>query len=169
MSINPISGSKNITEVSPERGGASSRRIAAGSGGLAVAVAAIGFGAGCASGAGPSDAGSAHSATPVATAVSGIYRDGKYSATGHYRSPGGPQQLGVTVTLSNSVITALSVDTSKTRGTSKQFQGKFAGGIDALVVGKNIDHLNVHKVAGSSLTSNGFNDAIEQIKNKARG
>jgi hypothetical protein len=35
-------------------------------------------------------------------------------------------------------------------------------------VGKNIDELNVSKVAGSSLTSGGFNQAVEKIKQEAQ-
>ncbi len=97
------------------------------------------------------------------------YADGEYSAFGSYQSPGGRQEVGVTVTLSNSVITALTLDTSQTKGTSAEFQGKFSSGIDDLVVGKSIDELDVSKVSGSSLTSGGFNDAIEQIKTEAQG
>ena len=41
-------------------------------------------------------------------------------------------------------------------------------GVQALGVGVAIDDLNVSKVAGSSLTSGGFNDAVEQIKAEAR-
>ncbi|WP_020108544.1 FMN-binding protein [Nocardia sp. 348MFTsu5.1] len=100
--------------------------------------------------------------------ASSPYQDGEYTATGHYTSPGGHQQLGVTVTLSNSVITALTLDTSQTTGTAAEFQGKFKSGIDPLVVGKNIDELDVSKVSGSSLTSGGFNDAIDQIKSEAQ-
>lgn len=98
----------------------------------------------------------------------GEYRNGEYTATGGYTSPGGPQSVGVTVTLSNDVITALNVDISHTKGTSKDFQEKFVSGIDEIVVGKNIDDLDVSKVAGSSLTSGGFNEAIAEIKNEAR-
>jgi len=97
------------------------------------------------------------------------YADGEYSAFGSYQSPGGRQEVGVTVTLSNSVITALTLDTSQTKGTSAEYQGKFSSGIDDLVVGKSIDELDVSKVSGSSLTSGGFNDAIEQIKTEAQG
>lgn len=74
----------------------------------------------------------------------------------------------MTVTLSNSVITAVSVDTSQTKGPSLEYQGKFAGGISDVVVGKNIDEIEVDKVSGSSLTSGGFNDAIAQIKEEAQ-
>lgn len=145
------------------------------SAGLAVALATVGLVAGaCGSDTSstatttPSEAADTSTAASGTAASGGTYRDGTFSATGHYVSPGGPQQVGVTVTLSHSIITALKLDTSHTHGTSKEFQGKFASGIDAIVVGKNIDDLDVHKVSGSSLTSGGFNDAIAQIKSEAR-
>ena len=62
----------------------------------------------------------------------------------------------------------VSVDTSQTKGPSLEYQGKFAGGISNVVVGKNIDEIEVDKVSGSSLTSGGFNEAIEQIKQEAQ-
>ncbi|WAC54381.1 FMN-binding protein [Gordonia sp. SL306] len=141
--------------------------------GVAAALATVGLVTGACGSDDPSDTAATSSmasggAAGTASAAGGTYQDGEYSATGHYVSPGGPQQVGVTVTLSNSVITALSLDTSQTKGTSKEFQGKFASGVDALVVGKNIDDLDVHKVSGSSLTSTGFNDAIDQIKTEAQ-
>ncbi|WP_447589312.1 hypothetical protein [Microbacterium lacticum] len=42
------------------------------------------------------------------------------------------------------------------------------GGIAGEVVGKDIDDVSVSRVAGSSLTSGGFNDALETIKADAR-
>ncbi|MGW0039981.1 FMN-binding protein [Gordonia sp. NPDC003376] len=148
-------------------------------GGVVAAVAAIGLAtAACGSDdASAADDTTTASATSVAASTaastdgaagSGEYKNGTYTAVGHYQSPGGEQQIGVTVTLSNSTITALELDRSQTKGTSAQFQEKFASGIDALVVGKNIDDLDVSKVAGSSLTSGGFNDAITQIQTDAR-
>ncbi|MFW0795770.1 calcium-binding protein [Gordonia sp. CPCC 205515] len=140
--------------------------------GLAIALATVGLVAGACS---SDDSSGTATSTPAeaadtsaASAAAGTYKNGTYSATGHYVSPGGPQQVGVTVTLSNGVIDSLQLDTSQTKGTSKEYQGKFASGINALVVGKSIDELDVHKVAGSSLTSTGFNDAIEQIKTEAQ-
>jgi hypothetical protein len=44
----------------------------------------------------------------------------------------------------------------------------FESGIGAVVVGKNINTLNVSRVAGSSLTSMGFNDALTKIKAAAK-
>lgn len=51
---------------------------------------------------------------------------------------------------------------------AKKFQEDFAGGIKAVVVGKNLDELNVSKVSGSSLTGAGFNQALEAIKTQAK-
>ena len=144
-------------------------------GGVVAAMAAVGLVAGaCSSG----DSGSGDSttattadssaATEAADAGSGGYKDGEYTARGEYISPGGPQSVGVTVTLSNSVITAVSVDTSQTKGPSLEYQGKFAGGISDVVVGKSIDEIEVDKVSGSSLTSGGFNEAITLIKEEAQ-
>ncbi|MCU1573630.1 MAG: hypothetical protein JWO93_1712 [Micrococcaceae bacterium] len=92
------------------------------------------------------------------------YKDGTYSADGHYVSPNGTETLGVQVTLSNDVVTDLKLTSHPSNPNTKKFQGEFIGGAPALVVGKDIDSLNVSKVAGSSLSSGGFNDALARIK-----
>ena len=51
-----------------------------------------------------------------------------------------------------------------TSGNALRYQTEFEDGIGAEVIGKNIDELSVDKVAGSSLTSDGFNAALEKIK-----
>ncbi len=50
---------------------------------------------------------------------------------------------------------------------TERYQGEFIDGIADEVVGKPIDELNVSRVAGSSLTSGGFNDAVASIKEQA--
>jgi uncharacterized protein with FMN-binding domain len=143
---------------------------------VAAVIAAAGAAIAACGDDGSSDTASATTAasTTVAesTAVqnesaSSPYKDGEYTAVGTYNTPGGEQELGVTVTLSNSVISALTLDTSKAQGPTEEFQGKFESGINDLVVGKSIDELEVSKVSGSSLTSGGFNAAIEEIKTEA--
>ncbi|MFM9376324.1 calcium-binding protein [Gordonia sp. VNK21] len=135
--------------------------------GLAATAAVVGLAlAGC------SDSDSGDSADSSTSGTTGTtehadYKNGEYTATGTYNSPGGLQKVGVTVTLDNNVVTALDLNHSYAKGTSATFQDKFASGIDALVVGKNIDDLDVSKVAGSSLTSAGFNEAIDEIKSQA--
>lgn len=95
-------------------------------------------------------------------------KDGEYSAEGDYISPAGPSHVAVDVTIADGVVSDVTVTPEATHPTSKQFQGLFAGGIASQVVGKSLDEIDVSKVAGSSLTSGGFNDAIAQIKAEAQ-
>lgn len=116
----------------------------------------------------PSTAPSAPAAeqtTDAGTAdAAGAYADGTYTAEGSYVTPESVEEISVTVTLEGDVITAVEVTGNPTKRESEQYQGQFIGGIEDAVVGKNIDEISVSRVAGSSLTSGGFNDAIETIK-----
>ncbi|MET4539793.1 uncharacterized protein with FMN-binding domain [Arthrobacter bambusae] len=96
------------------------------------------------------------------------YKDGTYSADGTYTSPNGQETVGVELTLASDTVSAVNITTHPSNPNTKKFQGEFAGGIAAQIVGKKIDELNVSKVAGSSLTSGGFNEAVEQIKSQAK-
>ena len=112
-----------------------------------------------------SDAGATGSAD---SGASGKYADGEYSGTGSYIPPSGTSEdVDVTLRLENNVVTELEVETSQKNPTSKQYQREFTSGVQEQVVGKNIDELDVHKVAGSSLTSEGFNRALDAIRNVA--
>lgn len=102
-----------------------------------------------------------------APATAGHYKDGTYSADGHYTSPNGEETVGVTLTLASGKISDVKIATHPTSANTQLFQNRFAGGIKDLVVGKSIDQLDVSRVAGSSLTSGGFNDAVEAIKKQA--
>jgi uncharacterized protein with FMN-binding domain len=114
------------------------------------------------SGASSTDSGSTDSGT-----ASGSYADGTYSADGSYATPESVETINVTVTLENDVITAVEVTGDPQKRESEQYQGQFIGGIADVVVGQDIDDIQVSRVAGSSLTSNGFNEAIEAIKSEA--
>ncbi|OUM39758.1 hypothetical protein B8W73_15005 [Arthrobacter agilis] len=104
------------------------------------------------------------------TAAAGdhAYRDGTYTSKGSYQSPAGPEEVGVTLTLEADVVTAVEVEPMPDNPTTREYQGRFAGGISDAIVGKKLDDLAVDKVAGSSLTSGGFNDATGKIKSEAR-
>lgn len=95
------------------------------------------------------------------------YKDGTYTATGNYSTPGGRESVTVKVTLANGTISDASTDGSATGGNSAQYQSQFLNNYESLVVGKSIDSVSLSRVAGSSLTSGGFNSAIEQIKTDA--
>ncbi|HEU4666831.1 MAG TPA: hypothetical protein VFS79_04140 [Arthrobacter sp.] len=150
------------------------KSVYAGIAGLSLA----GTVAGCAPSAGSTPA--AGESTPPAAAAgpstgastpagSGAgYQDGTYSADGTYVSPNGTETVGVQLTLAAGTVTDVQITQHPSNPNTRKFQGEFAGGIAAQVVGKNIDELNVSKVAGSSLTSGGFTKALEQIKSEAR-
>ncbi len=95
---------------------------------------------------------------------SATYKDGTYTAPGSYASPGGEENISVTLTLADNVITAMKVITVKADPTAAAYEHMFEGGISAVTVGKKLNELNIGVVAGSSLTSMGFNRALATIK-----
>ncbi|HYP73842.1 MAG TPA: hypothetical protein VEP72_07085 [Microbacterium sp.] len=108
------------------------------------------------------DAGSTATTEPAAS--DSVYTDGTYTAEGSYQTPESVETISVTVTLEDDVVTAVEVTGNPTKRESEQYQGQFIGGISDEVVGKSLDDISVSRVAGSSLTSGGFNQAIDQIK-----
>jgi uncharacterized protein with FMN-binding domain len=109
------------------------------------------------------------STTPVASAASSSkYKDGSYNAKGSYFSPGGNEAINVSVTLANDVVTAANATSGANDPTAASYQTIFIGGYKKFVVGKNISSIKLTNVSGSSLTSQGFNDAIKQIEHQAK-
>lgn len=113
------------------------------------------------------DNGVANSESSTTSEATGAYKDGTYSADGRYRSPGGNETIGVTVTLKENIVTAVNVKTNAS-GNSAQYQTMFKNGVGNLTVGKNIDEINLSRVSGSSLTSTGLNNALDEIKDEAK-
>jgi uncharacterized protein with FMN-binding domain len=134
-------------------------------------IAVIGGLAACASDAGDSAAEAESPETTAEESASGsteaAYADGEYTAEGDYSTPGGQESVTVTVMLEGDVVTSLEVEGSGGSPNTQRYQGEFIDNIEAEVVGKDIDELDVSRVAGSSLTSQGFNSAIETIKSDA--
>ncbi|HEY2643627.1 MAG TPA: hypothetical protein VGI56_07745 [Galbitalea sp.] len=114
------------------------------------------------------DASVSDPATGSTTSANSSFKDGTYTAPGTYVSPGGTEHISVKLTLKNQVVTALTVTTVEADPTATGYEQMFEGGIDAVVVGKKINDLNVGVVAGSSLTSQGFNRALDAIKAQAK-
>ncbi len=100
-------------------------------------------------------------------ANSGDYTDGTYTAEGSYQTPETVEQISVTLTLEDGVVTDVEVTGDPQARETEQYQGQFIDGIAEEVVGVAIDELNVSRVSGSSLTSGGFNSAVEDIKEQA--
>lgn len=103
------------------------------------------------------------------TANDSGYADGTYEATGSYESPAGKETIDVSVTLDGGVVSAVDVTPEATNPTSKTWQTAFASGVSDEVVGKSIDDVELDAVSGASLTTGGFEDALDQIAADARG
>jgi uncharacterized protein with FMN-binding domain len=147
-----------------------------------LGVAGIVTLAGCSGGtttdaAAPADTAPAATSAPTSSATtdgstssstSGTYKDGTYEATGQYATPESVETVDVTLILAGDTITDVTVTGDPQAAESKEYQSKFIGGIKSEVVGKKLDEISVSKVAGSSLTSGGFNKAVDTIKTEAK-
>lgn len=98
----------------------------------------------------------------------GDYEDGEYTAPGPYIAHGAPNEITVTVTLQDNAVAGVEVVGAAESGNSKRFQEQFAEKIPALVVGVPLDQIELDKVAGSSLTGDGFMEALDQIRDDAK-
>lgn len=132
--------------------GPGSPAVLPGSGGAAAASGSPVRASGNTDGAGPS------------VAAAGVYRDGQYSQDGAYLTPGGDESIGVTLVVARGLVTDAVVRTEASSPTARQFQVQFQSGIAAAVVGRDLAGLAVTRVAGASLTSVGFNDALARIR-----
>ncbi|MFZ1249977.1 MAG: hypothetical protein WAR37_00795 [Candidatus Microsaccharimonas sp.] len=95
------------------------------------------------------------------------YKNGSYSAVGTYPTQGGRESIDVTITISNEIIQDTSIVQNAITPQAKEYQGRFASAYKESVIGKRIDEVSLSRVAGSSLTSIGFNKALTQIKSDA--
>lgn len=95
-------------------------------------------------------------------------KDGTYSATGKYTSPGGLQSVDVDLTLKDGVISDITVTPGAVDAQSERFQTDFAKHVAEKVKGKSLADADVSVVASSSLTSEGFNSALDKIASEAQ-
>lgn len=107
-------------------------------------------------GSGPAQAGSAH------------YQDGSYRAKGSYLTPGGAESIGVRLSVAGDRIVSAQVEVEATSPTARQFQSQFATRYADQVVSRDLDSVDVSRLAGASLTSLGFDNALTQIRSAAR-
>jgi uncharacterized protein with FMN-binding domain len=106
--------------------------------------------------------------TSATTTTSALYKDGNYSVTTSYNSPGGMDDLGVNITILGDKVTALRVTNGAHDGTSVRYQNNFISSISSYTVGQNIGTLKIGVVSGASLTSRSFNDALNKIRTQAQ-
>ena len=128
-----------------------------------VAVAACGT-----ADAGSTDSGTADAGTADTGTAAGSFADGTYTAEGSYDTPGGQESISVELTVADDTVTAVTVTPEASGGNAARFQDEFASGIADEVVGSPLADLAVDKVSGSSLTGDGFNAALDQIRADAQ-
>src|SRR5487761_1154603 len=93
------------------------------------------------------------------------YKDGNYTAVGKYYSPGGQESVKVSLDLKNDIITNSAVESGANDPTAISYQTIFITNYKKYVEGKKINTIKVSNVSGSSLTSQGFANALKQIEN----
>jgi uncharacterized protein with FMN-binding domain len=106
--------------------------------------------------------------TPASAGSDATFKDGTYTATGHYTSPGGDSAVAVKLTLKGGTVTAVTVTPKAENPTAQSYESNFASGVGGEVIGKKLTELNVTTVSGSSLTSQGFDKAVADIEARAR-
>jgi len=96
--------------------------------------------------------------------VSGNYR---YDIT--YATPKGNTDMSVTFALENNVITDVNLEGNPQHQTSVQYQTLLQDELGNLIIGKDRNEVErlESKVAGSSLTPTGFNEALAQLQAEA--
>ncbi len=108
------------------------------------------------------------SSEATAPAAAAEYKNGTYAAVGNYVSPAGPEQVDVTLTLQEGIVTDATFKGEATHPTSMRRQQAFADGFKEEVIGKPIDQISLGVVNGSSLAPKGFMDALKKIEVEAK-
>lgn len=131
------------------------------------ALALAGTLAGCSSAASAGSGGTTDTSPDTTANANASYKDGTYTADGTYQSPGGTESIEVKLTIADNAVSAVTVTGTPSSIDAQNYQGQFEANISAAIVGKKLSELNVSKVAGSSLTSEGFNAALADIESQA--
>ena len=106
------------------------------------------------------------SATTPAPEEDMRYLDGDYQAEGWYG--GLPSHITVDLSLQDDAITDVSITHHATDPTSLGYQEAFAEAIGEIAIGQPLDDADVDIVAGASGTSEGWNSALDLIREDAR-
>lgn len=96
------------------------------------------------------------------------YKDGTYNAIGDYSTPEGTEEIAVTITITSGMVTNSSISQQTRSRESSGYQQDFADNYKSFVEGKQLATLQLSRVAGSSLTPIGFNEALDAIRSQAQ-
>lgn len=98
------------------------------------------------------------------------YKNGSYKATASYSVPRNyTNDITVDLVVKDGVISSLKVNDTYSDRESQMYIDSFESSIQSTVVGKPLDSAqSLSRVGGASLTTYGFDDAIQQIINNAK-
>lgn len=97
------------------------------------------------------------------------YKDGTYTATAQYYVPHGSNDITVKVTIKDGVITAIDDSNNYADRESAAYINSFNQTISGKVVGKALSSVaSLSRVGGASLTTEGFDTAIQDIMSQAQ-
>lgn len=103
---------------------------------------------------------------PVPAAILYNYRNGTYSSQISYRTPEGMYSMDVTLTMVNDMISNTNI-VFDSKALRDGYTERFNTSYQTYVIGKDIDALNLSRIAGASLTTDAFKKAITEIKTQA--
>lgn len=109
---------------------------------------------------------SSSSSAPATTTSS--YKDGTYSSTADFYTPEETDTIKVSLSVKDGVVSNVSAVTSTSSRESRQYDSAFLNAYKSYVVGKSLRGLNLNRVSGASLTTEGFNNALDMIRQQAQ-
>lgn len=90
-----------------------------------------------------------------------------YTAEVEYESPGGQEVNSFTIILNRGIITKVRVGITTNIDESIYYQKNFASELPKIIVGKRLADLGpIDRLAGASLTTTAFNEAVSTLKNR---
>lgn len=107
--------------------------------------------------------------TPASTPSTNGYKDGTYTATASYYVPHGQNNISVEIVIKDGVVSSVTPTHDYQDHESQMYVSNFDDYISGKVVGKNISALtSLSRVGGASLTTEGFDQAIQTIAAQAK-
>ncbi len=95
------------------------------------------------------------------------YKDGSYTASSSYYVPHGTNTISATVTVSNGKITAVTTNDNYTDNESAMYIDSFESSVSSSAVGTSLADASFSRIGGASLTTEGFNNVLDEIRTQA--
>lgn len=95
------------------------------------------------------------------------YKNGTYTASANYYVPKYQNSISINISIENDIIKSATASHDYTDRESGLYIDSFDSQLSSKIVGKKISDIKLSRVGGASLTTYGFNDALEIALNNA--